>query len=93
MQQNPEEQATESESRARILECLQLVPLARRAVLVMHDLDGFSAQEIASTLDIPLNTAYSRLRTARTEFKTAHQRMAQADAMTGPGRGAEARHG
>jgi RNA polymerase sigma-70 factor (ECF subfamily) len=37
----------------------------------MHDLNGHSAPEIAGTLGIPLNTVYSRLRVARTEFAAA----------------------
>lgn len=40
----------------------------RRAVFVMHSIDGHTIPEIASSLEIPVNTAYSRLRLAREEF-------------------------
>ncbi len=40
----------------------------RRAVLVMHDLDGHSMPVIAEALGLLLNTAYSRLRLARVDF-------------------------
>jgi len=41
----------------------------RRAVFVMHECLGHTAVEIAQALDIPMNTAYSRLRLARADFK------------------------
>lgn len=48
-----------------ILRSLEAIPLERRAVLVMHDLLGYSMPEIARELEIPLNTGYTRLRLAR----------------------------
>jgi len=53
---------------------LLAIELERRAVFVMHDLDGLSMPEIAQTLDAPLNTLYSRLRLARAEFAKAVRR-------------------
>jgi DNA-directed RNA polymerase specialized sigma24 family protein len=44
--------------------------LDRRAVFVMHALDEIPVPEIASTLAIPLNTAYSRMRLARWRYLT-----------------------
>ena len=37
----------------------------QRAVFILHDLDETPVPEIARSLEIPLNTAYSRLRLAR----------------------------
>jgi DNA-directed RNA polymerase specialized sigma24 family protein len=37
----------------------------------MHDLDEIPVQDVAATLDIPLFTAYSRLRKARRELEAA----------------------
>jgi RNA polymerase sigma-70 factor (ECF subfamily) len=48
--------------------------LDRRAVLVLHDLDGHSVPDIAAALAIPEGTAYSRLRAARADFTTAVRR-------------------
>ena len=54
-------------------------PTDRRAVLVMHDLEGWTAPEIAAEIGVPLNTVYSRLRLARAEFRSAVDRLAKED--------------
>lgn len=46
----------------------------KRAVLVLAELEQMSAPEIATALELPLNTVYSRLRLARQEFATAAAR-------------------
>jgi RNA polymerase sigma-70 factor (ECF subfamily) len=48
---------------------LSSIDLGRRAVLVLHEIEQMTAPEIAKTLDIPLNTVYSRLRVARAELE------------------------
>jgi RNA polymerase sigma-70 factor (ECF subfamily) len=40
-------------------------------VLALVELEEFSVPEAAEALDIPLNTAYSRLRAARLAFEAA----------------------
>lgn len=55
---------------------LQRVPLEQRAVLVLHELDGFSVPDIATTLALSVNTAYSRLRLGREAFRTSFRRLA-----------------
>jgi RNA polymerase sigma-70 factor (ECF subfamily) len=57
---------------ARALEALEL---DRRAVFVMHDIDGHVMPDIAAALGVPLNTAYSRLRLARADFAAAVRRI------------------
>jgi RNA polymerase sigma-70 factor, ECF subfamily len=53
---------------------LEQLDLDRRAILVLHDVEGYSIPEVADALDIPLNTAYSRLRLAREQFaKSVHR--------------------
>jgi len=47
---------------------LQSLEFERRAVFVMHEIDGCPIPEVADTLGIPVNTAYSRLRLAREQF-------------------------
>jgi RNA polymerase sigma-70 factor (ECF subfamily) len=54
---------------------LERVPLERRAVLLLHEVQGHSMPEIARTLDLPLNTAYSRLRLARQDYEQAVRRL------------------
>lgn len=48
---------------------LSAIDMGRRAVLVLHEIEQMTAPEIARTLDIPLNTVYSRLRVARIELE------------------------
>ena len=71
----PDREFEASQARAMVLHALQEIPLPRRAVLVMHDLDQVPVQEVAATLSIPLFTTYSRLAKARTELARALTRM------------------
>ena len=43
----------------------------KREVFMMAELDELAVPEIADILEIPLNTAYSRLRAARQAFEEA----------------------
>lgn len=61
----PEATLEASQTRARVLAVLDTLDLEQRAVLVLHDLEERPAPEVAATLQIPLNTVYSRLRAAR----------------------------
>jgi RNA polymerase sigma-70 factor (ECF subfamily) len=54
---------------------LQKVPLDQRAVLVLHELDGYPIPEVAISLGLALNTAYSRLRLGREAFRAAYRRL------------------
>jgi RNA polymerase sigma-70 factor (ECF subfamily) len=59
----------EKEARRQlVLAGLASIELSRRAVFVLHELDGVTCDEIARTLEIPLGTTYSRLRLARQDF-------------------------
>ena len=69
-----ERYATE-QSRALVMEALGALEIDRRAVFVMHELDGHAMPEIARVLSIPLNTAYSRLRLAREQFAVVVRRL------------------
>jgi RNA polymerase sigma-70 factor (ECF subfamily) len=68
---DPEKALDEKQIRDRLLRALEKVDLDRRAVLVMHDIDAFTATEISEALAIPVNTVYSRLRVARQELRAA----------------------
>jgi RNA polymerase sigma-70 factor (ECF subfamily) len=63
--------AYQAELRAIVLDALQRLPWDRRALFIAVEIDGQSGPEVADSLGIPLNTAYSRLRVARTEFASA----------------------
>jgi RNA polymerase sigma-70 factor (ECF subfamily) len=63
------------EARDLVLRALVDLDFDRRIVLVMHDLEGFAAPEIADITMTPLNTVYSRLRLARVDFRAAVARL------------------
>jgi len=71
----PEESLQSRQSSRLLLTALDSIPLERRAVVVMHDLDGFSVMEIASRLSLSRFGIYARLRKARSELKTAVRRL------------------
>jgi RNA polymerase sigma-70 factor (ECF subfamily) len=52
----------------------------RQPVFILHELDDVPMAEIAEALGIPVNTAYSRLRLAREEFRDAVKREARREA-------------
>ena len=70
-----DEQLATLQTQALVLEAVETIDLARRAVFVMAEIDGHSMPEIAEALGIPLNTAYSRLRLAREDFASAVKRI------------------
>jgi RNA polymerase sigma-70 factor (ECF subfamily) len=54
---------------------LDEMPLEQRAVFTLFELEGMSGDDIAETLEIPLGTAYSRLRIARDMFRRSVTRL------------------
>jgi RNA polymerase sigma-70 factor (ECF subfamily) len=70
-----DERLAASEARALVHAALDTLDLDHRAVFILHDLDDCPVPEIAKTLQIPLNTAYSRLRVARERFRKAVTRL------------------
>jgi len=75
----PHDRLEGTEARAVLMKALDGLDLDRRAVFVMHELDEVPVPEIASTLAIPLNTAYSRLRLARADVARAIARFRAGD--------------
>jgi RNA polymerase sigma-70 factor (ECF subfamily) len=70
-----DEQIAERQAREAVMAVLDTLELDRRAVLVMHDIDGHPVPEIAAALAIPVPTAYSRLRLAREDVAAAIKRL------------------
>lgn len=70
-----DEQLINREELAQAELALSAVAIDRRAVLLLHEVEGHSIPEVARTLEIPLNTAYSRLRIGRAEYKQALLRL------------------
>jgi len=68
---SPSDRLEATEARSLFLRAMETLVPEQRAVLVMHDIDGHTMPEIATTLEVPLNTAYSRLRLARRQLAHA----------------------
>ena len=64
-QPGPEALAFQEERTALIQKAVLSLPDACRAVLVLREYEGFSYQEIADALEIPIGTVMSRLNFAR----------------------------
>jgi RNA polymerase sigma-70 factor, ECF subfamily len=70
-----DEQAMALQDLDRVARALDALEFRRRAVFVLHEIDGFPIPEVARALGIPVNTAYSRLRLAREDFEAAIRRL------------------
>jgi RNA polymerase sigma-70 factor, ECF subfamily len=75
----PHEQATKAEAARIVDRLLEDLDEDKREVFVMVELEQMSAPEIASALEIPPNTVYSRLRHAREQFAKAAARLLARD--------------
>jgi RNA polymerase sigma-70 factor, ECF subfamily len=78
---NPEGTLDSKESLTLLWTALESVPLARRAVVVMHDLDGVPIIDIARTLSLTRFGTYSRLRKGRRELTAAVRRLVRGGAL------------
>ncbi|HEY3498082.1 MAG TPA: sigma-70 family RNA polymerase sigma factor [Polyangiaceae bacterium] len=54
---------------------LASMELDQRAAFILFEIEGMTGPEAAAAMDVPLGTAYSRLRLARTAFRTALRRL------------------
>jgi RNA polymerase sigma-70 factor (ECF subfamily) len=66
----PEAAALSSERAVAVRAAIAKLPVHSRAVLVLREYEGFSYQEIADALDVPLGTVKSRLNDARRRLRT-----------------------
>jgi RNA polymerase sigma-70 factor (ECF subfamily) len=65
----PEERAERSGQRERILRALDRLNPEQRAVVAMHDVEGYSLEELETMLETPLGTLKSRLHRARQRLR------------------------
>jgi RNA polymerase sigma-70 factor (ECF subfamily) len=71
----PERTLETRESHALLLAALERVPLPRRAVIVLHELDGVPIADVARALSITRFGAYARLHKGRRELAKAIRRL------------------
>ncbi|MEN9581094.1 MAG: hypothetical protein RJA70_4103 [Pseudomonadota bacterium] len=67
----PQEHLQDAQAARFVDAFVQTLDHRKREVFVLGMLEGLSVPEIAEALEVPLNTAYTRLRRARAEFRTA----------------------
>jgi len=77
---SPEGSMQSKESITLLWTALESVPLARRAVVIMHDLDELPIVDVARTLSISRFGAYARLRKGRKELTAAVKRLVRGGA-------------
>ncbi len=67
--EGPEEHAERSNWRDHILAALERLNPEQRAVIAMHDVEGYSLEELETILETPLGTLKSRLHRARQRMR------------------------
>jgi RNA polymerase sigma-70 factor (ECF subfamily) len=72
---SPHERLAADDDRKLVLAALEAIDLQRRAVFILYEIDRVPMEEIAGAIGVPVNTAYSRLRIARAEFRAAVERL------------------
>jgi RNA polymerase sigma-70 factor (ECF subfamily) len=68
---DPQEEASLSERRARVLEALRTLPAEQRAAIELAFFEGLSHSEIARRTDTPLGTVKTRIRAAIAKLEQA----------------------
>ena len=66
---NPEDSARAGESRSTVRDALQRLPLEFRLPVVLRDLEEWSYEEIALSLELPIGTVKSRIARGRGQLR------------------------
>jgi RNA polymerase sigma-70 factor, ECF subfamily len=72
---SPEQRYSAHQDLELLERALQQIELERRAIFIAYEMEEIPVPEIAASMGVPLNTAYSRLRLARQEFAEAVRRL------------------
>lgn len=78
--ESPEDAADRREKQSLALRALEMLSMETRAVFVGYELEELPMKELADALEIPVNTAYSRLRLAREQLAKASADLRREDA-------------
>ncbi len=74
---SPTEALARRDQEGLLADALQRIPLDAQLILELAYWEGFDGEQIAAVLDVPLNTAYSRLRRAK---QTLREKLQQSSA-------------
>lgn len=77
---SPEGSLQNKQSAALLMAALEHLPMSRRAVVIMHDLDEVPIADVARSLSITRFGAYARLRKGRRELAAAVRRLSRGEA-------------
>lgn len=66
---NPEDNVYNSLLRRRIVRAMNMLGRDHRAIITLHDIEGYHMTELETLLEIPLGTIKSRLHRARAKLK------------------------
>lgn len=72
---DPEDVVARRQAERTLRRVLDALPVDKRAVFVMFEIDGMACDEIAEVLGVPLGTVYSRLHGARKAFQRSLARV------------------
>ena len=61
----------EPDLKERLRQAIDALPEGYRTVFVMHDVEGYTHEEISGTLNIPIGTSKSHLFQARSKLRIA----------------------
>jgi RNA polymerase sigma-70 factor (ECF subfamily) len=64
----PDERLASERARTFALQVIAALPTRHRTALIQHELDGVSVKDLATLWSVPLPTAYTRVRAARSAF-------------------------
>lgn len=70
----PEEEAVSDERRHGLIEAWEQLTQEHQVVLAMHDIEGYTLNELNIILEVPLGTLKSRLHRARAQLRKILQR-------------------
>ena len=79
----PDERLQARQSLSRVQQALDHLDLDHRAAFVLYEVEGQSCQDIATSLELPVGTVYSRLHHARKRFAEAYASLVAAETEDG----------
>ncbi len=72
---SPERAVEQSQNRKLVHQAMEAIPFKQREVFMLYEIDGMDGPSIATLLQIPLNTVWSRLRHGREAFAKEVRRL------------------
>jgi RNA polymerase sigma-70 factor (ECF subfamily) len=71
--QRPRPRAQLADARSDLARSLERLSVAKRTVLVLAEVEGFTCEELAAMLSIPIGTVWTRLHHARRELRRLYE--------------------